>query len=68
MVWYQKNGIYLISEDNLSEIHHFTTLNSPLLSNGIESIAINEKRAKYLLEQTKVYAHICLTPVLQTKA
>lgn len=37
------NGVYLISEDNLSELHHFTTQNSPLLSDGIESIALNEK-------------------------
>ena len=36
------NGVYLISKDNLSEIHHFTKSNSPLLSDGIESIAIDE--------------------------
>lgn len=49
----QKNGIYLISEDNLSEIHHFTTLNSPLLSNGIESIAINEKTGEVFIGTDK---------------
>ena len=33
-----------------------------VLSNGIESPSPSmKKRAKYLLEQTKVYAHICLT-------
>ena len=36
------NGIYLISPDGLETIHHFTTENSPLPSNCIESIAINE--------------------------
>lgn len=49
----KKNGIYLISEDNLSEIHHFTTLNSPLLSNGIESIAINEKTGEVFIGTDK---------------
>lgn len=49
----KKNGIYLISEDNLSEIHHFTTLNSPLLSNGIESIAINEKSGEVFIGTDK---------------
>lgn len=35
------NGMYLISEDNMEQIHHFTTENSPLLSNNIMSVAIN---------------------------
>lgn len=37
------SGVYLISEDGLEIIHHFTSENSPLLSNAILSIAINEK-------------------------
>ena len=49
----KKNGIYLVSKDNLSEIHHFTTLNSPLLSNGIESIAINEKTGEVFIGTDK---------------
>lgn len=36
------NGVYLISNDNLSQVQHFTTSNSPLISDKIESIAINE--------------------------
>lgn len=36
----QSNGIYLVSADGVEEIHHFTTANSPLLSNTIQSIAI----------------------------
>jgi hypothetical protein len=36
------NGVYLISDDNLTQIHHFLSTNSKLLSNNIESIAINE--------------------------
>ena len=35
------NGVYLISADNMTQIHHFTTDNSKLLSNNILSIAIN---------------------------
>lgn len=35
------SGVYLISSDNMEQIQHFTTDNSPLLSNNIESIAIN---------------------------
>ena len=35
------NGVYLISADNMTQIQHFTTDNSPLLSNTILSIAIN---------------------------
>ena len=35
------NGIYLVSADGQETIHHFTTENSPLPSDCIESIAIN---------------------------
>lgn len=35
------NGVYLISEDNMEQIQHFTTENSKLLSNTIQSIAID---------------------------
>lgn len=35
------NGVFLISEDGLETIHHFTTDNSPLPSDCIESIAID---------------------------
>lgn len=37
------NGIYVISNDCLTQIYHFTTNNSNLLSNNIEAIAINEQ-------------------------
>ena len=36
------NGIYLVSADGQETIHHFTTENSPLPSDCIESIAIND--------------------------
>lgn len=35
------NGVYFISEDNMTQIAHFTSSNTPLLSDNIESIAIN---------------------------
>ena len=35
------NGVYLISADNMTQIHHFTAENTPLLSDNIESVAID---------------------------
>jgi hypothetical protein len=35
------DGVYLISEDNMTQIHHFTKDNSPLINNNIQSIAID---------------------------
>lgn len=37
----QDNGAYLISRDNTEQIHHFTAAETPLLSDRIESIAID---------------------------
>ena len=37
------SGVYLISADNMEQVHHFTIDNSPLLSNTIESIAIDSQ-------------------------
>ena len=36
------NGVYLISADNMTQLHHFTSENSPLLSDNIRAIAIND--------------------------
>lgn len=38
----EKNGVYLLSADGLEAIHHFTTDNSPLPSNEVQSIATDE--------------------------
>ena len=43
------SGVYLVSEDGLETIHHFTAENSPLLSNAVQSIAINEKTGEVFL-------------------
>ncbi len=37
------NGVYLISEDNLTQIEHFTTENSDLLSNTILAMELNKE-------------------------
>ena len=36
------SGVFLLSPDGTNEIHHFTSENSPLFSNNIIDIAINE--------------------------
>lgn len=37
----KKSGVFLLSEDGKNEIYHFTFDNSPLLSNNVYTIAIN---------------------------
>ena len=42
--WFATNGAgaFLISEDNMQQVHHITTDNSKLLSNHITSVTINQ--------------------------
>ena len=47
------NGIYLISADNMEQIHHFTATNSKLLSNNIESLAINDATGEVFIGTNK---------------
>lgn len=42
----KSTGVYLVSENGDKEIMHFTIENSPLLSNNITSIAINQKNGE----------------------
>jgi hypothetical protein len=42
------NGVYLLSHDGQETLHHFTTDNSPLLSNRIHSIAINNGNGRVM--------------------
>jgi hypothetical protein len=37
----ENNGVFLISADGQETIHHFTTADSPLLSDAIQDIAVN---------------------------
>jgi len=39
-------GVSLVSDDGVKQIHNFTAENSPLLSNSISTIAINEKNGE----------------------
>lgn len=36
------NGIYLIDSDNITQLQHFTADNSPLLSNNVNSMTLND--------------------------
>ncbi|NDW12132.1 Por secretion system protein [Bacteroides sp. 214] len=49
----ETNGIYLISEDGLETIKHFTEKNSPLLSNNILSIAIHPRTGEVFIGTNK---------------
>lgn len=42
----QSSGVYLVSENGDKELMHFTSENSPLLSNSITSIAINQENGE----------------------
>lgn len=43
------SGVFLLSEDGLETINHFTAENSPLLSNAILSIAIQESTGEVFI-------------------
>lgn len=47
------NGVYLISADNMKQVQHFLSDNSKLLSNNIESIAINDKTGEVFIGTDK---------------
>ena len=37
------NGVFLVSEDNMTQLQHFTSENSPLISDNVLSISINSQ-------------------------
>lgn len=47
------NGIYVISDDNLEQLFHFTSSNSKLLSDNIETIAINDNTGEVYIGTDK---------------
>ena len=47
------DGLYLVSEDGKKVIEHFTVENSPLLSNTIESLTINNKTGEVFIGTDK---------------
>ena len=38
----EKSGVFLVSPDGLKEIHHFTEANSPLFSDNVLTLAVND--------------------------
>ncbi|MDP4281870.1 MAG: two-component regulator propeller domain-containing protein [Bacteroidota bacterium] len=48
-----RGGIYLFSEDGTTQIYHFTSENSPLLSDRIVSIAINPENGEVYIGTDK---------------
>ena len=46
-------GVYLLSEDGMETIHHFTAENSPLLSNNISSIDIHPRTGEVFIGTSK---------------
>lgn len=49
----EHEGVYLLSQDGMETIHHFTAENSPLLSNSISSIAINPHTGEVFIGTSK---------------
>lgn len=43
------SGVYLISADNMTQLQHFTSENSPLLSNNIESMVMNNETGELFI-------------------
>ncbi len=37
-----RNGVYVISSDNMEQVHHFTASNSGLLSDNVESVVVDD--------------------------
>ncbi|MFU8843272.1 MAG: two-component regulator propeller domain-containing protein, partial [Bacteroidales bacterium] len=48
-----RSGVYHLSPDGLRELNHFTTENSPLLSNNITDIAINHQSGEVFFGTAK---------------
>ena len=49
----QSNGAYLISADGQEMLHHFTTENSPLLSENVQSIAVHPETGEVVFGTDK---------------
>ena len=47
------NGVYLVSADNMTQLYHFTTTNSHLLSDNVEAIAINNNTGEIFIGTDK---------------
>lgn len=47
------NGLYLVSADGTEILHHFDTSNSPILSNYVQSIAVDERTGEVMIGTDK---------------
>lgn len=47
------NGVYLVSADNNTEVHHFLTNNSPLLSDNVRAVAIDKSTGEVFFATDK---------------
>lgn len=47
------DGVYLISADNIETVYHFTTSNSPLVSDNILSLAVNRETGEVMIGTDK---------------
>lgn len=47
------NGVYLVSEDGQEMLQHFTTENSPLIANEIQSIAVSPQTGEVMIGTEK---------------
>jgi hypothetical protein len=45
----QNSGAYLLSPDGIDQVAHFTSANSPLLSNQVTDIALNHRNGEVLI-------------------
>ena len=49
----ERSGLYLLSADGLNQIEHFTAENSPLFSNNITALTINNKTGEVYIGTSK---------------
>lgn len=49
----ERAGVFLLSADGTQQIHHFTEDNSPLFSNNITSLTINDKTGEVFIGTAK---------------
>jgi ligand-binding sensor domain-containing protein len=49
----QSSGVFLYSSDGSEQLEHFTESNSPLFSNNISSLAINQKNGEVFIGTSK---------------
>jgi hypothetical protein len=48
-----RSGVFLMSADGTTQVYHFTETNSPLLSNNVKSIAVNQKNGEVFFATDK---------------